>query len=164
MTESTDFIAAAKAKSQQDKDDLQRAVKTDRTARFFATDSFGLQSLFEGMFLAFLLALVPFLAFAGLAIWSFGAWSDHDGAPWIFAGLSVAIPILVLVLALKSKSDTSASILADMMGAFWTGVFPYILVGCLIVFAIATWLGVSFQVALGLLVIVGILLFALANQ
>lgn len=164
MSENTDFIAAAKANSEREAQELEHAIETDRTRRFFQREEFSIGSLFEGMFLIALLALVPFIAFAGLALWSFGPWSDNQTAPWVFFAMAVIIPIFVFTRAMKSKSEANVSFLADMVGAFWTGVFPFVLFGGIAVFALATWLGVSFQIALGILFLAGFFLFFLANQ
>lgn len=159
-----DFISEARDKAEQDQRDLARDIETDRTARFFSRDTSTWSDLFEGLFLTTLIAIVPFLAFAGLALWSFNSLGKDSSVHWVFVFFALAIPVLVLYRALKSKSDVPASVLADMIGGFWTGVFPFLLIGGLAVFGLAAWLGVPVQVALGILIIGGILIAAMANQ
>ena len=164
MGQKTDYISAAREHARRERDELERTIRAERALRYFRRDDGSFRNLFEGMLLLSLMALVPFLAFAGLALWSFGAWSDKGGTPWIFLGLALAIPVFVVIRALKSKSSATSGVLADMVARFWSGVFPILLAGAVVVFALASWLSVSFQAALGLLVLGGIALFALAHQ
>ncbi len=164
MNDNRDYITEAKAKAHDEKRDVDRAIQTDRTHSFFRKRTVSIAGVFEGMFLTALMALVPFLVFAGLAMWSFNATEDGVTMSWVFVLLAVAIPLFVLFRALTSKTDEPAEMLTDLIGGFWVGVFPYLLVGGLVVLAIATWLGVSVLLVLGILCVGGVILAGLTNQ
>ena len=54
--------------------------------------------------------------------------------------------------------------LADMMARFWITVFPFLLVGGIGTFALASWLGISFIAALGGLVVLGVMILVFASS
>ena len=156
MREQTDFIAAARANADREKAGLEHTIRTDRTQSFFSRDAGSAGSFLEGIFLTALLAMVPFIAFLGLAIWAFSTPGDSQNSAWLFLGLSFAVPFFVLIRATKSKSEANISMLTDMTMAFWSGIFPIVLFSALAVLAVATILGISFKEALGLCIVVGL--------
>jgi len=150
-----DYIAAANEKIAQERAELTRDIALDRTRGFFARDKVTLGGFLEGLALSSLLALVPVVALIGLVVWAFSFSDDNGSAAWVFFGLAGATLIFVFYRALRSKNASTGSLLTDMMATFWMSVFPIILFVALAVLGVASWLAISFQAALALLLVLG---------
>lgn len=164
MDESKDFIAAVRENAAAENAELDREIALDRTQGFFARDREKAGNFLEGIFLSWLLALVPIIALIGLVVWAFEFSGDSRSAPWVFFSLAGLVLVFVFYRSLTSKSSASVSLLTDMMQTFWMGIFPIILFVTLAVLGVASWLSIPFQAALALLFIVAIICFALAHQ
>ncbi len=60
--------------------------------------------------------------------------------------------------------DALIETLADTMARFWITVFPFLLIGGIGTFALASWLGISVMAALGGLIVLGVMILAFANS
>jgi len=151
VSKKTDYLASAPKKTQQEK------IVSEHTKR---VESTFVGDMLKGTSLVLLMALVPLFAFLGLAFWSLSAWDGkHNGVAWVFMVLAFVTPIFVFVRALKSKSEITIEFLTDMVSGFWLKTFPFIVIGALGILTLSTALGLSFQATLGLLVLLGVLLF-----
>lgn len=157
MSKNKDYIAEANAKSAMEASELDSSIDTDGVdpwrGSFLGVGRRGL-----------VLSLLLVLGIAGVAIWAFGWWDEGDVAALLIVAAAIAFFNFLFVSLRTPKSKNSVSLLSDFVASFWTGVFPMLLIGAIAVFALAMWLGVSFKIALGILVVVVFLLVALANQ